>query len=393
MCRLGKGCQALKNSPILALIRRLGEGCERFDKLAELYKYQPMDDLRRLWENGFLTAEMGITIVVAVVATATVAWPSNPQFSIRSFVKKFFVLVGEHLQRFIEPRCTCALWKTERLQPSILCPVHGCSCCAEAKTLRAAFQKVVENREVMVEEWPLLDALQRLSGACRGCLRCPLHGTDSTKNRDALSPDQGNAYRTAGKTSSFTLSRLEDAQARADLKKRIKNSDENKVLTTLMGGQMFGLELMAATGIGQGAIYPLLQRLEFVGFVRSHEEQVHLPLGERGGRPRRYYELTAKGRHEVKILGPAELGPENTGFRPVSVEELLERFKPLPGTCENCGAGAEQHYYFNSEFVYCRCKGFFNPQENNHPVCTCGGFKPAPPPPTSIPGGGRNQSE
>ena len=73
------------------------------------------------------------------------------------------------------------------------------------------------------------------------------------------------------------------------------------VLLALVRGKGFGLELIervsertkGAVKLGQGSVYPLLRGLEDEGLVRSFETD---PLPERGGRPRRYYELTALGK-------------------------------------------------------------------------------------------------
>lgn len=73
------------------------------------------------------------------------------------------------------------------------------------------------------------------------------------------------------------------------------------ILAALIRGQAFGLEIndrikTASNGrheLGQATLYPTLREMEAEGWVRSWEEQVP---GIRGGRPRRYYELTAKGR-------------------------------------------------------------------------------------------------
>ncbi len=43
---------------------------------------------------------------------------------------------------------------------------------------------------------------------------------------------------------------------------------------------------------GQGSVYPALRDLEDEGLLESYEGD---PLPERGGRPRRYYKLTALG--------------------------------------------------------------------------------------------------
>ncbi len=72
------------------------------------------------------------------------------------------------------------------------------------------------------------------------------------------------------------------------------------LLQALIDGPAFGLELVErvkeSTGgrmvIGQGSLYPNLWGLEEEGLVTSHESE---PMRERGGRPRKYYELTADG--------------------------------------------------------------------------------------------------
>lgn len=47
----------------------------------------------------------------------------------------------------------------------------------------------------------------------------------------------------------------------------------------------------------QGAIYPLLPRMEKAGLI-----EIHAQTGPQGGRPRRYCRLTAKGRREAEAL-------------------------------------------------------------------------------------------
>jgi DNA-binding PadR family transcriptional regulator len=55
----------------------------------------------------------------------------------------------------------------------------------------------------------------------------------------------------------------------------------------------YGLDLMKATGLPSGTLYPLLQRLQQAGWVAAHWEEID-PAAE--GRPaRRYYRLTASG--------------------------------------------------------------------------------------------------
>jgi DNA-binding PadR family transcriptional regulator len=66
----------------------------------------------------------------------------------------------------------------------------------------------------------------------------------------------------------------------------------------------YGLELMKATGLASGSLYPILARLERAGWVRSRREQIN--AADEARPPRRYYKLTAEGlaaaRHELATL-------------------------------------------------------------------------------------------
>jgi PadR family transcriptional regulator PadR len=72
------------------------------------------------------------------------------------------------------------------------------------------------------------------------------------------------------------------------------------LLAALIQGDSYGLELIervkrnsnGALKIQQGRVYPVLRALEAEGLLESYDGD---PLPERGGRPRRYYKLTAKG--------------------------------------------------------------------------------------------------
>jgi PadR family transcriptional regulator, regulatory protein PadR len=56
----------------------------------------------------------------------------------------------------------------------------------------------------------------------------------------------------------------------------------------------YGLDLCAATGLPSGTIYPIMARLEQVGWVESDWEDPEAHVAE--GRPRRrYYRLTRDG--------------------------------------------------------------------------------------------------
>jgi DNA-binding PadR family transcriptional regulator len=66
------------------------------------------------------------------------------------------------------------------------------------------------------------------------------------------------------------------------------------LLQALDGGRRFGFDLMDATGLTSGTVYPALERLEELGYVRSRWESE--ALAHKDGRPaRRYFELTAAG--------------------------------------------------------------------------------------------------
>jgi DNA-binding PadR family transcriptional regulator len=66
------------------------------------------------------------------------------------------------------------------------------------------------------------------------------------------------------------------------------------LLRALDEGPGFGFDLMDATGLTSGTVYPALDRLEDLGFVRSHWEDEAVAHGE--GRPaRRYFVITRRG--------------------------------------------------------------------------------------------------
>jgi PadR family transcriptional regulator, regulatory protein PadR len=66
------------------------------------------------------------------------------------------------------------------------------------------------------------------------------------------------------------------------------------VLHALECGIRYGFELVEATGLRAGTVYPILRRLEDGGFVSGAWEPVTISRAERRP-PRRYYRLTASG--------------------------------------------------------------------------------------------------
>lgn len=66
------------------------------------------------------------------------------------------------------------------------------------------------------------------------------------------------------------------------------------VLQALLDGRHHGFDIMDATQLPSGTVYPILRRLDAEGYVRSRWEKEGVARKEQ--RPaRRYYELTAGG--------------------------------------------------------------------------------------------------
>jgi DNA-binding PadR family transcriptional regulator len=71
------------------------------------------------------------------------------------------------------------------------------------------------------------------------------------------------------------------------------------VLVALSRGLRHGFDVLDATGLPSGTVYPILRRLEEAGWVKSRWEQVQRARDE-GRPPRRYYELTGAGAEAVR---------------------------------------------------------------------------------------------
>jgi DNA-binding PadR family transcriptional regulator len=63
--------------------------------------------------------------------------------------------------------------------------------------------------------------------------------------------------------------------------------------------EMYGLQICAAAGLPSGTIHPILARLEHLGWLESHWEDVD--PAERGRPRRRYYQLTEEGAERARI--------------------------------------------------------------------------------------------
>ena len=81
----------------------------------------------------------------------------------------------------------------------------------------------------------------------------------------------------------------------------IAGSSTLLVLTLLESGDMYGYQMIEELrrrsdhtfDLKAGTLYPLLHGLEEKGWITSYQ-------GEGGGRTRKYYHLTEKGRRELK---------------------------------------------------------------------------------------------
>lgn len=86
------------------------------------------------------------------------------------------------------------------------------------------------------------------------------------------------------------------------------------VLQAISRGHKFGFDIMEATEMPSGTVYPALRRLEAAGFVESDWEDDG--RARRASRPRRrYYALTKAGREqlveaEARYRAVARLFPE-----------------------------------------------------------------------------------
>jgi PadR family transcriptional regulator, regulatory protein PadR len=85
------------------------------------------------------------------------------------------------------------------------------------------------------------------------------------------------------------------------------------ILQALIGGDAYGLEIIDRVKVAtrgevllmQGAVYPVLRQLETEGMLSSYEGE---RTAERGGRPRRYYRITAQGRKVAQREAGALIG-------------------------------------------------------------------------------------
>jgi PadR family transcriptional regulator, regulatory protein PadR len=71
------------------------------------------------------------------------------------------------------------------------------------------------------------------------------------------------------------------------------------VLEAIAAGRHHGWDVMDATDLPSGTVYPILRRIEEEGLVRSKWEREQVARREQR-RARRYYELTPRGLDRLK---------------------------------------------------------------------------------------------
>ncbi|HUP21821.1 MAG TPA: PadR family transcriptional regulator [Thermoanaerobaculia bacterium] len=71
------------------------------------------------------------------------------------------------------------------------------------------------------------------------------------------------------------------------------------VLLALARGRRYGFDIMDASGLPDGTVYPALRRLEAAGMVESAWEDDETAKAEKRRPARRYYRLTAAGQQAL----------------------------------------------------------------------------------------------
>lgn len=75
--------------------------------------------------------------------------------------------------------------------------------------------------------------------------------------------------------------------------------------------ELYGLEIVRASGLEPGTIYPILQRLRGAGWVSDRWEDPE-PAHTEGRPPRRYYRLTMQGR--ARAVHALQRGRDRSGL-------------------------------------------------------------------------------
>jgi len=70
------------------------------------------------------------------------------------------------------------------------------------------------------------------------------------------------------------------------------------ILHAIAAGNRFGFDIMEATGLTSGTVYPALDKLESLGYLASHWEDARVARRDKRP-PRRYFDLTSAGAHAL----------------------------------------------------------------------------------------------
>ena len=71
------------------------------------------------------------------------------------------------------------------------------------------------------------------------------------------------------------------------------------VLQSIASGYVYGFDIMDATGLPSGTVYPILSKLEDSGFLKSRWEDARVAKREKRP-PRKSYEVTGAGREALE---------------------------------------------------------------------------------------------
>jgi DNA-binding PadR family transcriptional regulator len=74
------------------------------------------------------------------------------------------------------------------------------------------------------------------------------------------------------------------------------------ILNAVADGRRHGFDIIEATGLPSGTVYPALSRLEDAGYLRSGWEDARIAQQEKRP-PRRYYAVTVAGRQALHTAG------------------------------------------------------------------------------------------
>jgi PadR family transcriptional regulator PadR len=85
------------------------------------------------------------------------------------------------------------------------------------------------------------------------------------------------------------------------------------ILHAIADGNRFGFDIMDATGLTSGTVYPTLDKLESLGYLTSHWEDARVARRDKRP-PRRYFDLTDAG--ATVLLGALQ---RYKNLRPVSL--------------------------------------------------------------------------